>query len=80
MRISFEKAVEVVTHADPAMAESVQAGIQTLETYGGKAPAISAAVDYLKAAIVCKAEEVVADHYVVLAAQIEAEKQNEAMI
>lgn len=80
MRISFEKAIEVVTHADPAMVESIQAGIHALETYGGKAPAVGAAVDYLKAAIICKAEEVVAEHYVVLAAQIEAEKQNEAMI
>lgn len=80
MRISFEKAIEVMNYSDPAMLESIQAGIHALEAYGGKAPAISAAVDYLKAAIVCKAEEVVADHYVVLAAQIEAEKQNEAMI
>ncbi|MBQ8617485.1 MAG: hypothetical protein IJ418_08200 [Clostridia bacterium] len=69
MRISFEKAVEVVTHADPAMVESIQAGIQTLETYGGKAPAISAAVDYLKAALICKAEDVIADHFITFAEQ-----------
>lgn len=81
MRISFEKAVEVMNYSDPAMVESIQAGIHALETYGGKAPAISAAVDYLKAALVCKAEDVIADHYVTIAAQIEAAKrEEEAMI
>ena len=80
MRISFERAVEVMNYSDPAMVESIQAGIHALETYGGKAPAISAAVDYLKAALVCKAEETIADHYAVYAAQVEAARQEEATI
>lgn len=80
MRISFDRALDVVTTSNPQMASDVQTCIDLLDMYAANASNRASMIDFLHGAVIKEAEDVLATHYVEWSAQIEAEKQNEAMI
>lgn len=80
MRITFEKALDVVNRSRANVAIDVQKCINLLEKYATNANVKTPMIDYLHNVVINEAEIVLADHYVAYMAQVEAEKQNAAMI
>lgn len=80
MRISFDRALGVVTTSNPQMASDIATCIDLLDLYGVNASCKASMADYLRNVVIKEAENILANHYAVYAAQIEATRQEEATI